>query len=911
VQPSIYALRELRTFIHCRLYTEHENKSKLINVKDPEARSQFVRSLLSNYVAVKEKYKLHGLPWAVKTSIHALKSALLSFDAALMLETVGAREVLEGKKSKLVISWRDGKKNKQHTLKLTQLLADMHEICGSLEACGADTCVSVMVSVAESVVDKLGKVHALTKVLRDSFQILVHMQSGPAFYPMNIIPDGLHLLIRWCEKLVNLEALLKVALLGNDSVAVDTFETVGVSGTFTTDKAGKLETKKCKLKNSKGKDYTTVCEHPVEMAAPYLKQLRDDCPPLYEYSLLVQMAYTFPFIVYRVTVDPDFEKTYLPLCTREQLGLHLRDFGLAARYVNSALFDDKLLDPSSFVQLTISMAEHFIEGKNTAIALGQMTEAVVQQMKEHLRHTFMGSKKIYEVVRQLYGANLSEAEDVDSLDSKAKSVKKRHAALVAERQVYFKYGLDLLHKFKFAKRHQKGKDIVSAEAELRKRSPTEEEAWARTPLAALSAVPPATAPTVLFPPVVKKALAAEVAVAAAVEEAATAAAATPRDKAAIKRTAIAVEKSQEKAMAAGAEMAKQRAQIRRTTTSDRRKNKLRDELNAAVDKTGDPHVQDWNLWRLENSCSNQSPYLTVDPITVDTPPAKLQQLRRLAEADMAAVKTVIDATPGLEFLFEKGSLSQLSYSGADSYSMHGINRQMLNKPRRPAPPAATYADSDTESDADIGAEETETDRVYGRRYIRTISAFRRGHQRNRVRQRQEELSRFEIVVEVDPASVLFYTAGIINPLDLNWAIREHTRTALFFYDADVEGEYSIGIVRESEVQALEDGADRTEYPILELAEISSRRGARKGVCEAEKYQKRTSVTRIIPATIVIYHCPVTWRQDHTPEGHYKIQDEWQREALDKVDEHVSWLEEKEYAREAADEEQRANAQAGE
>jgi hypothetical protein len=322
-------VRGLRVYIHSRLYRAKAAKSKFVDVKDPMARSKFVRSVMSNFVAIKEDYKLHGLPWAVDTSVLALKSGLLSFEGAMTLETVAAREVLEGKNTKLSIVWKDGKTKKQHTLHLTQLVADMAKSLSSLETCNAEN----RVSVSESIIANFASVHSLTKVLRDSFQLFVHMQSGPAYYPRNFVPDGLHLLIRWCEKLVNLESLLKVALLGSDDKVFEALESIKIRGKVSTEKKGKLETKKFKLQNTMGRDYATVCEHPTEMAAPYLEKPLIDSEPMYEYNLLVQMAYAFPYIVYRVTVDPEVDKTYGDLCTREELGLYLRDFGLAARYV--------------------------------------------------------------------------------------------------------------------------------------------------------------------------------------------------------------------------------------------------------------------------------------------------------------------------------------------------------------------------------------------------------------------------------------------------------------------------------------------------------------------------------------------------------------------------------------------------
>jgi hypothetical protein len=556
------------------------------------------------------------------------------------------------------------------------------------------------------------------------------------------------------------------------------------------------------------------------------------------------------------------------------------------------------------------MAEHFIQGSNTAIALGQMTESMMHEMKECLRHTFMGSKKVLEVIRQLYGANLSQAEDVAGLDLKAKSVQKRHTALIAKRQTYFKYCLELLKKFIAAMRHQKAKDIQEELAELRRRAPTDQEAWARAPATALSAVPP----TVIVPAVVTAVVAAETAVTKATEAAAAAATTLPKDPTAIERTAKAVERADEKLTEKLADKAKLRTKIRRATTSNRYKQKLRDELNAALDKTGDRHIQDWNIWRLDDSCSNKSPYLSVDRITEDTSDAKLVQLRQLAAAELDTVQPLIDATEGLKFLFERSSLPQLAHSGADSRSLHGINRCALNKPRRPAPPPSAYVDPDTESDADEGLEETETDQTYGRRYNRTVSSHRRGDRRDRVRQLQEERSEFETVHEADPESILFYpSVTLVAKADVGWDAWENTRTALFFYDTeDEQGEYSLGIVRETVMEELEGEVVRTEYPVLELEEVTLRRGVKKGICEADKYKKMTSITRLIPATDVIYSCAATWRQAESrssPEGHYVIEADAQHEALAQVDEHAQWLRAREYRREAAHEQ--ASVQSGE
>jgi hypothetical protein len=190
-----------------------------------------------------------------------------------------------------------------------------------------------------------------------------------------------------------------------------------------------------------------------------------------EYALLVEAAFTIPQAMYDILRDPNSKGTYG--LERAQLGQQLVDLGLAFRVVANALWDDKLIDVCSVLQLSVMMPRQFLAGMNTALALEQAIEGIVAHLKEQAKHLYWGASVVTQMLQHRWAAQLSEAMHEGSLDARVASSAQYHADSAAEHEAFFKLACVLVDYDRTAYRFQLASDLTTAAKALRRAGATE------------------------------------------------------------------------------------------------------------------------------------------------------------------------------------------------------------------------------------------------------------------------------------------------------------------------------------------------------------------------------------------------------------------------------------------------------
>jgi hypothetical protein len=512
--------------------------------------------------------------------------------------------------------------------------------------------------------------------------------------------------------------------------------------------------------------------------------------------------------------------------------------------VYTTLWDDKLLGVTSVTQLTVNVPEHFINGGNTALAYGQVIEATVQEMKEWQRHLFNGDHRIHELMRRFWGSLYAEGEDVAGIDRRVAGILKHHADSIEEHNVNLDRAIVLLNYLKVAFRSDKAETVIDAIKTLNK-----------------------------------------------------------------------------------------------ANVSERRAQKMYDDINYALNLTGDVNMQPWNLWRQVSPSGTastvaagrasrsatapaaaaaavstapvpadfKSPYQAVEKVGIGTSRAKLTEITRIAQQELADLETSLQQ-PGVRNMLSVWSLGQRAYF----QTTNGVKRDYYCKPYGPKiPEAAIVSDTSDEDEArlqelfltgDIGAPREEIDRVFGSETVRLRSAPRRQGRRDMLRGRQEALRGTEIVAVPESTSAPKIFCEVKTGLK-----DDHTpigdapnRTALFYCDmSGEEATYRVGVLEMKAEYLDPDAAMPRQYTVTELqvrqnssfSAINKRhRSQMKTLYDADTYEIAACVIGDVPDTEVSYKCVVRIDIDH---GTYKIKAADRQAAHQAETEHIEWQDEQE------------------
>jgi hypothetical protein len=701
-RKGIPQLHEIRHFIFDRLSPDG---AWTIEVSNEDARCRFLRSVHQIWTSTKGKpdkgkCRLDGLPLAAAESIRCIDRALSDYDRAVILETFDVQElVAPSAGKKFVFSWTDKATRQTHVLKVTELVQDLKAF--SEQLADSSNNLAALTTVADTFVHTLSSPHnhaghKITKVMQSSFQLCVNMHSGPAYYTDIPMPDGLHLIIRTMEKVVNLWAILLLVLTGGESAATEALRGCEISGGYTDDaNATRRGVRKFKFSNKKGKEYQKAMGKAANLAAPVADVGAGEADPDGpRYQLLIEMAFLFPLVMLRIMTDPDVEKTFSRF-TREELGLFMRDFGLGLRAVYSILFDDKLLGVTSVTQLTVNVPQHFINGANTALAYGQVIESTVQEMKEWQRHLYNGEHRIFELMRRFWGSLYAEGENVSGIDRRVADILKHHTNSITEHNAHLDRAIVLVNDLKASLRADKAETVIDADKTLNQ-----------------------------------------------------------------------------------------------ANVSERRAQKMWDDINYALDLTGDANMQKWNLWRHVSATGTRpssaatprvlrsapepaaaytavsmapvpadfrSPYQHVEKLGLGTSKRKRTEIVKIAKQELADLEPSLQR-PGVKNMPSVRSVGQLAYFGTTP----GVKRDYCSKPYGPKiPAAATVPDTSDNDEAllhelfltgDVNAPREEIDDAFGTQTIRLNSGPRRQGRRDMLRVRQEALRGTEIVAVPESTS---------------------------------------------------------------------------------------------------------------------------------------------------------------
>ena len=462
-RPGLAQIRPLRLLIHKPLSPHSDER---INTNDAVSRLSFSMLLNSAWNVAEVKHSLYGLRSAAAECIAANVRVGEDFASAVMLEAADVQSVVcpEDGQPEFVVTWHDSKEDTTHAINITSLLNSLQAVSGLLskhmsDMARIDSDLSSLEANLEEVGGNFVNGMKITKVAHESLLELFHKHHGPAFYTEMPMPDGLHLMIRTMEKVVSLWGLDLKVRRGTETHAAAALAECKISGHYSMDPRNK--TSKLKFSNNQAKEYVRACEQADKMIKPCVLPATIAGPSDQRHALLTEIAFRFPLMLYRVMTDPKVDTTY-HRHSREQLGLLLRDFGFGLRLAFSALWDDRLLGIPSIDILTINVPQHFLDGRNTALAFGQVIEASVQEMKEWARTLFRGEDRIFTLLQQFWGALWSESEDAAGLKAKVDKVKKHHEKKIVDMNAELDACTALFARLRAATQHQIAKDVLDS-----------------------------------------------------------------------------------------------------------------------------------------------------------------------------------------------------------------------------------------------------------------------------------------------------------------------------------------------------------------------------------------------------------------------------------------------------------------
>jgi hypothetical protein len=892
-KTSLEQLRVCYKHIHKHLYDAEHPQS--INLKDPGEIRRFLSSLQSEYTSCQQKYGVRGgFVAAAQKTVVAIHDCLHEFSAAVTLESEAIQAVLVD--DKFVVEWDDQSDGKHLVLQFGEILTFLRQTKADLEgalqlntatAAAPDAPVGppLRAAVVEAVKELAAPIIKKCNLLihpqsrAESFSKLVKQHSGPAFYTELPVPGVMHLSLRTMEKVVNLWGLLLFVLCGSEEPAVEATASANVRAHYTKE-ARSQTTKKFKADNTKASEYAALSEHAARMAAPLFSR------GLPEYGRLVELAFMLPEMMCRILRDPDPIKTYQ--LTRPQLGQQLVDFGLSLRLTLAALFDDKLIDVASIVQLTVSMPQHFLDPtKNTALALEQVVEAIVKQMKHLSRHVFWGASKVTKMMEHSWAAALSEALHEDAFDARLQRILESKEKSLDDKRQYFRRCSELVLPLCTAYRGQLATDLLAAVAELQSAGASAAAKGRRrrdmNQLLDLHGPAVGDGVEMLF------------------------------------RDGEGVE-----AWAAGNITA---VDHHSETVDVEFDDGTKEDSVAFADKelrfppVASLLTQPFDAWSYTADPAERapcpSPYAAVKLLTKHSPPAMLAAIAIAATAELA-VLDLASAPAGVEAMLRQKSMAQLVHTRGDLNTISGLNQKKYLRPHgskvksRLLVPTAEELQEPGEAalqDEDLAAaflDLEELDMAFGTEYLHTESALLRGRWRDMVRLDQESGAQKQITaggLGAHPgglAAATFVTVALEPDGKRDSAAEHQRRTAVFYVDEDGNGH--VGCIANLPPEAAPSVEPYTYLKVYEMQvsdnigrELTttqggggraSARGRRRCVYTTKHFRLDTSTDTVrVPVGKITHSCHVMHQYI---QNMAVIKEKEQQAAKVAVDEHADW-----------------------
>jgi hypothetical protein len=290
-----------------------------------------VRVVRKEYAALasEKQWNIYGLDASIAAVIGRLSAALAMYQEAVDEEDAEVQSILKG--DTFCINWVSGK-GKAHCIAVGKMLQTITGWIESYDELDMNDFSAVSAWVAK--VYKAGENKAIFETKSEgfaSFKMLLRGCSGPSFMP-RMLPGCLHLFLRTVERVVAAEGVYKHVISNSKYAAIDAARAAGVEVEFGYD-TYQTEALVCRLVGGACGDWAAnLSRHFDEVAKLYGEHDK------HELELLVRAAYLLPYMLYKIAVDHDPEKTFCK--SHSELSDIIEDLGFASRVAFIALFDD-------------------------------------------------------------------------------------------------------------------------------------------------------------------------------------------------------------------------------------------------------------------------------------------------------------------------------------------------------------------------------------------------------------------------------------------------------------------------------------------------------------------------------------------------------------------------------------------